>query len=208
MGLAEPIWQLALRRLPRGRLLSFGCPDALFAVPGLPTSKYAAQIRALHGVTLNSPDPVALFASEEWNIEAIDAFPTRDIERTHDLNEPLPEDLVGQFDAVLDVGTGEHVFNIGAVFVSALRALKVGGSVLMEHPLVHCNHGFWAVQPTAVLDFFAENGCRVEAWVRVKDQLTPVDARRFSAPDKAQTVCVARKMVESAIRWPTQSRYR
>lgn len=207
MGLASPIWQLARERLPRGRMLSFGCPDALFAVPGLPTSKHAAEIRALHGVTVDSPDPVALFASEGWSLEVIDAFPTRGLERPHDLNEALPEDLVGQFDAVLDVGTGEHVFNIAAVFASALRALRIGGAVLMEHPLVHCNHGFWAVQPTAVLDFFGANGCQVEAWVRVKGQMTPANTRRFSAPDKAQTVCVATKVADVPLRWPVQWRY-
>lgn len=197
-----------LKRLPKGELLSFGCPDPLFEMRGLPDSPHAAEIRALHGFAGVAPDVRALFAANGWQITALDVHPTRAFERAADLNEPLPGDLIGKFDAVIDLGTGEHVFNIAQVFRSALAAVKVGGAVLHEHPCVMGNHGFWCTQPTAMLDFYSQNGCEVEAWICSAGRLSPANTKRFGAvQDKSTTVTVATKKKDAAPKWPTQSRY-
>lgn len=208
MGLSLPIWQLMCKRLPRGELLSFGCPDPLFERHDLPNSKYMDQIRTIHGYSKTSPDTTALFQSERWTLTAVDVIPSRGIEKQINLNEPLPGEYRNRFDAVIDIGTGEHVFNIGQVFRSILDALRIGGSLLIEHPLVYCNHGFWGTQPTAVIDFFSQNGCKVEAWVNSFGKLTSVATHRFDVPtDRCLTVCVAVKEREVDFRWPTQSRF-
>lgn len=196
-------------RLPKGEVLSFGCPDPIFEVPSVIPSPHAAQIKALHGFNGVPPDAEALFKSEGWSITALDAYPSRSIERKADLNEPLPDDLVGRFDVVLDLGTGEHVFNIGQVFKNALAAVKVGGAVMHEHPLIMGNHGFWSTQPTAMFDFYGQNGCDVEVWVCSDGQFTPAHTRRFGlVPDKSTVVCLAFKRKQVDVRWPLQSRYR
>ena len=207
MGLSRTIFELAKRTLPLGKMLSFGYPDALFSEPGICPSMHGDAIRRTHGIKGEFADTVSLFASAGWSMTALDSMPSRGCEREHDLNNPLPVDLIDSFDCVLDVGTGEHVFNIAQVFVSALQAVRVGGAILMEHPLVHCNHGFWCTQPTAMLDFFSANGCDVHAWTHAKGVLTKIDSGRFSAPDKTQSVCVAIKRDVVSLRWPTQSRF-
>lgn len=209
MGLASHIWGVMKDRLPRGDMLSFGCPDALFEDKEVAASRFADEIRALHGFTGVPPDSVALFTKHGWRLTAVDVHPSRGIERVFDLNEPLPEDLRGRFDAVLDLGTGEHVFNIGQVFRNALDALKVGGAVLHEHPLIMGNHGFWSTQPTAMIDFYSQNGCDVEAWTCSHSVLSPANTKRFGVlADKSTTVGVAVKRMCVTPRWPVQSRYR
>jgi SAM-dependent methyltransferase len=66
----------------------------------------------------------------------------------HDLNEPLPKTLKGQFDTVIDVGTLEHVFNIATAMKSMAEAVRVGGQFLcLNIANHHLGHGFWQFSP-------------------------------------------------------------
>ena len=47
----------------------------------------------------------------------------------HNLNEPIPESLCGQFDFLIDGGTFDHLFDIRVAFENVVKLLKVGGRV-------------------------------------------------------------------------------
>ena len=66
----------------------------------------------------------------------------------HDLQQPIPGELRGKYDLVLDGGTMEHVFNLPAALANAIRLVRVGGLVYINSP---CNnlsgHGFYQFSP-------------------------------------------------------------
>ncbi len=81
-----------------------------------------------------------------------------------DLNKPVPEHLKGKFDAVVESGTMQHVFNIPTVLRNIHDMLKVGGRVI--HGMVpsnnHVDHGFYMFSPTLFHDWYTANGYRLE----------------------------------------------
>ncbi len=77
----------------------------------------------------------------------------------HDLNKPLPAELLGQYDVVLSGGTLEHVFDIANALRCLAGLVKVGGTVICSAPVNNwIDHGFWQVSPTLKFDFFSANG--------------------------------------------------
>lgn len=74
----------------------------------------------------------------------------------HDLNEPLPEALHGNFDTVIDIGTLEHVFNCGEAIKSMAQAVRVGGQFLcLNIANHHLGHGFWQFSPEVFFRTFS-----------------------------------------------------
>jgi SAM-dependent methyltransferase len=66
----------------------------------------------------------------------------------HDLNVPVPADLEQRFDAVVDAGTLEHVFNAPVAFANCMRMVKPGGTVFLCSPANNtCGHGFYQFSP-------------------------------------------------------------
>jgi SAM-dependent methyltransferase len=78
----------------------------------------------------------------------------------HDLNQPVPEKLWGKYDAIVDGGSLEHVFNFPVAVASLLRMLRVGGSIFMSVPANNlCGHGFYQFSPELMFRVFSrENG--------------------------------------------------
>ena len=75
----------------------------------------------------------------------------------HDLNEPFPEKMRGQFDFVLDGGTLEHVFNYPAALKHSLELVRVGGHFLTIPPANgHMGHGFYQCSPELFFGVFSE----------------------------------------------------
>jgi len=67
---------------------------------------------------------------------------------THDLNQPLPAELHEQFDAVIDSGTLEHVFNLPVAIASCMQLVKSGGTLFLSSPANNmCGHGFYQFSP-------------------------------------------------------------
>ena len=81
-----------------------------------------------------------------------------------DLNEPVPRELEGRFDAIFETGTIVQIFNLPRVLDNLFRLLKVGGRV------IHCavpsnNHmdlGFYMLSPTFFSDFYTANEWRID----------------------------------------------
>jgi SAM-dependent methyltransferase len=74
---------------------------------------------------------------------------------THDLNQPLPDSLHEQFDAVIDSGTLEHVFNVPVAIASCMALVKRGGSLFLSSPANNlCGHGFYQFSPELFFRLF------------------------------------------------------
>lgn len=81
-------------------------------------------------------------------MEAMDFTAAEGAEHIHDLNQPCPDHLRGQFDLVIDGGTTEHIFHIGTA-LDTCHALLAPGGVMMS--FVSCDgwfgHGFFQTGP-------------------------------------------------------------
>jgi SAM-dependent methyltransferase len=76
-----------------------------------------------------------------------------------DLNYDVDATYVERFDAILDVGTLEHVFDVPTALNNMVRMLRPGGLVALGYPASNCiDHGFYSFSPTLFYDYFAANG--------------------------------------------------
>lgn len=91
-------------------------------------------------------------------------------EVVHDLNVPVPASLEESFDAVVDGGTLEHVFNFPVAVANCMRMLKTGGSLfIFSMANNHCGHGFYQFSPELFFRIFQEeNGFRTEKVILVR----------------------------------------
>lgn len=102
----------------------------------------------------------------EWydaqDAHSVDASPYESATRVHDMNQPLaPDDaLRGYYDAVLDFGCLEHVFDFPTAWRNVVAAARVGGHVLHALPCNNlCGHGFYQFSPELFFNLYRpENG--------------------------------------------------
>jgi hypothetical protein len=91
------------------------------------------------------------------SLSAVDLVEGPEAEYRLDLNQPLPIDR--QFDIVLNLGTAEHIFNIGQCYRSMHELTKPGGLIITCGPFTgSIDHGFYTIQPTFYYDLAAANG--------------------------------------------------
>src|SRR5687768_5766160 len=67
-------------------------------------------------------------------IAVLDYSPYEGATIVHDLNQPIPAEYWGQFDAIIDGGSLEHVFNFPVAMSNLMRMLKIGGQVFLKSP--------------------------------------------------------------------------
>jgi hypothetical protein len=90
------------------------------------------------------------------SVMAMDASPYEGADIVHDLNDPVPPDLVGQFDTIFDGGTIEHVFNPVAAFQNAQQMLRVGGLLISVNAANNqLGHGFYQFSPEFMWRMFS-----------------------------------------------------
>jgi hypothetical protein len=192
-----------------------GYPDLLLidgALPGCPYAEDASRIGRWHGwrgAVYETSSALGLLGCE---VEYVDIRPSRGCERVVDLNGPLPDDLVGRFDCVLDAGTVEHCFNVAQAFENCVNALGNEGSVLHVNPLSWVNHGFWSISPGAYADFYGLRGFSVECSVltgpvtdQVEERIDPYS--RIGVMCEASNLVVARRGEGGKPGWPMQRKY-
>jgi len=79
-----------------------------------------------------------------------------------DLNDPVPDSLIGKFDVVYDGGTLEHVFNIPNALKNVHLLLKDGGRIIHHSPSSnHVDHGFYMFSPCLFVDYYATNSYKI-----------------------------------------------
>ncbi|MDP3849576.1 MAG: hypothetical protein Q8Q59_03660 [Luteolibacter sp.] len=155
--------------------------------------------------------------------DSVDATDYEGATHTVDLNEGLPQSMQGQYDAVIDGGTLEHVFNFPVALKGAMETVKEGGRMYI---MTQCNnamgHGFYQFSPELYHRVFSpENGFAVEQmfiaegsfgkvpWHSVAD---PKEIRRrVELVNDVQTylLVIARRVASVPIfaTWPQQSDY-
>jgi len=66
----------------------------------------------------------------------------------HDLNRPVPPDLLDRFTVVIDSGTLEHVFDFPTAIRNCMQMVRVGGHLLLMTPSNNeAGHGFYQFSP-------------------------------------------------------------
>ena len=213
----------------RARLLSLGYPDILAddaalaaaigserarALPVHPDTDGITRWHGLDGRLERIVESAAFFDALAIDCTVIDIYASRGGERIVDLNGALPDDLAGCFDLVLDPGTIEHCFNIGAAIANVARAVAVGGYVCHFSPMSMFNHGFYNLNPTFFHDFYTQNGFEIALLKGcVGDPLSaktfeiPATGRFADAPSNSSLVVVAKRVRAGEAVWPMQSKY-
>jgi len=227
LGLETKHYELLKQYGKGGTLLSLGYPDLLVKKDDLgveamvrPDSK---DIGKWHNWPFDIYESKDVFQKLGYASYFVDLLPSRGCERVLDLNQPIEwaaQDMLEQFDVVLDPGTLEHVFNIGQAFKNVLALLKPGGVVIHLNPTNQINHGFWSISPTAYWDFYTQNGCGIEEISTISGPvlnrvyqrlpLTPEGPiTRWQVAVEMSVMCVAKKPLEGkATLWPIQTKYR
>lgn len=211
------------------RALSLGYPDLLASREQL-TGLFGAGVEAhltpradsdavnrWHGTAGTLPaiyETVSFFAAIGVTLDCVDVSASRGFERILDLNTPIPDEMRGAYQLVLDFGTMEHCFNIAQAMANGANALAAGGCILHLNPLNMYNHGFYNFSPTFYSDFYTQNGFTLLFLTGIGGSVvnpTPFDVspvERFrQAPDNSHLIAVAQRTRVQTIAWPTQHKY-
>jgi SAM-dependent methyltransferase len=103
-------------------------------------------------------------------LETLDASNFEGATLIHDLNEPVPNPLRDQFDAVVDAGTLEHVFHFPAAISNCMDLVRVGGHLILFTPANNFfGHGFYQFSPELFFRVLSPaNGYQMERVVAVE----------------------------------------
>ena len=134
---------LALHRRDVGALAAEFGPDILGSWADTPYGVYAdAFLREALGIV---------------HLDVLDASDYEGATVLHDLNRPIPAALTQRFDAVIDGGTLEHIFDVPAALRAYMGMLRVGGSLFLSTPANNlCGHGFYQLSPELMHRVFVE----------------------------------------------------
>lgn len=123
-----------------------------------------------------------------------------------DMNHPIPETLIGQYDSVLDFGCTEHIFDAAQSLRNIAAMCATGGMILHCVPANgFCGHGFYQFSPELFFSCYSEqNGfaqteiylaelADINHWYRVSP---PEQGHRVNAAARGEMYVVAmtRKM--------------
>jgi SAM-dependent methyltransferase len=211
--------------------LTLGRLNCMMALPDLRriARLLPAESEFVREITRGEPPKYAdgLFAAMgAVTVDSMDASDFEGATIVHDLNESLPAQLHGRFDAVVDGGTLEHVFNVASAFKNAMDALKVGGYFFAAVPANnYCGHGFYQFSAELFYTVFSPaNGFEMRqllvspAWVAGKWLDGPVyevspgqagDRLEIEGKRKMLFLVQARKVSQQRVfaEWPQQGGY-
>ena len=93
-------------------------------------------------------------------VSSLDYSPYEGADIIHDLSLPIPSELKGRFDVVVEGGTLEHVFNFPTAIANLMQMTRLGGSVFALTVANNlCGHGFYQFSPEVIFRVFTpENG--------------------------------------------------
>lgn len=125
-------------------------------------------------------------------VSTLDYSPYEGANLLYDLNQPVPDELKGQFDAVIEAGSLEHVFNFPIAIANLMQMTKVGGSIFASTVSNNlCGHGFYQFSPELIFRIFtAENGFALGKVLAIEArypgiELTPISGA-FEVVDPAR----------------------
>ncbi len=151
-------------------------------------------------------------------VDSIDNSPYEGANIIADMNQELPAALKRQYDAVIDFGCSEHIFDIAQALRNVASLCKIGGTILHAVPANgFCGHGFYQFSPElffscysrtngyADTEVFLADLCDIKNWYRVS---LPVDGNRINVRSYGELyVLVVTKRVATAPETVQQSDY-
>lgn len=197
--------ELLEKHSPLGEVLCFSYPDFLMDVKDSPVSKASGRGKKT-GLGFETPDATELLKHYgATSVRYIDTFENCGHEDVMDPSYPLS---IGPYDFVIDAGMSRHCFNAAQFLMNCAHATKMFGKVLHYVPVTMVNVGFWNFSPTVLWDFYDQNGFGVdEFWWESNDQVGPAQAFKVKpVPSGVSLYCVAQKLTENVLRYPTQTR--
>lgn len=98
------------------------------------------------------------------SVQSLDVSNYEGSELIHDLNQPIGPNLHGQFDAIIDGGSLEHIFNFPVAIANCMQMVRPGGRLfLFTMANNHAGHGFYQFSPELFYRVLSpENGFQVE----------------------------------------------
>jgi SAM-dependent methyltransferase len=163
------------------------------------------------------------------SVKALDHCPYEGADVIHDLRYPIPNDLHGIADFIVDGSTLDNVFTPSTVLQNYAKLLRPGGRLLMENAFSAHNTAYVMMPPMWYLDYFVINkfiDCKVYIVMFLEDKIrTMVDnafwlnldqvsvmrrrMHRFVSQHQMVTIVFAEKGENStADRLPNQQDYR
>jgi SAM-dependent methyltransferase len=125
--------------------------------------KHEAKILAKRGLRVDVPKERF---SEHMFVEVLGAASCHSLDVSDyqqseiicNLNHPLPDRYIGQYDIVFDGGTLEHLSNLSAALTNIFGLLRKGGIYYFGVPCNNwVNHGFFQFSPTFFSDLCVDN---------------------------------------------------
>jgi len=136
------------------------------------------KLASRHGIPQATADRVMdeyaePFFREFLGSEVVDAIDNSEYEGAalvHDLNKPVPGELDQGYDAIVDGGTLEHVFNFPTALANCMRLLRTGGRLFIFTPANNqLGHGFYQFSPELFYRTLAPaHGFEVETMLAVQ----------------------------------------
>lgn len=122
-------------------------------------------------------DDFARFALGAERVDSMDASPHEGATIIHDLNEPVASALHASYDAVIDGGSLEHIFNVPIALANHMRMTKVGGRVFSLWAANNlCGHGFFQFSPEFAFRVFSEtHGFEAERVALIESRFPSVE---------------------------------
>lgn len=110
-------------------------------------------------------------------VDSMDASEHEDATIIHDLNQPVALTLHESYDAIIDGGSLEHIFNLPVALANMMRMAKVGGRVFSLWPANNlCGHGFFQFSPEFAFRVFTEqHGFETERVALVESRFPSVE---------------------------------
>jgi SAM-dependent methyltransferase len=150
------------------------------------------------------------------SVDSVDIVTGERANIIHDLNTPLPQELHGKYDLIIDSGSLEHIFDIRTAIQCYADATKVGGTLFIDVPANnYLGHGLYQLGPEFFFRVLSpENGFEPLVYLSTRLGVRRLEdpkrkQKRFSSYLKATIICVAKKVSVqprlSAIEWCYQS---
>ncbi len=171
--------------------------------------------------------PFKLFGAR--SVKALDHSPYEGADVIHDLRYPVPSNLHGIADFIVDGSTLDNVFTPSIVLQNYAKLLRPGGRLLMENAFSAHNTAYVMIPPMWYLDYFVMNkfvDCKVYIVVFLEDKIRVMvdnvfwvdidylskwrrEMPRFLSPYQMVTIVFAEKGEHSTVdRLPNQQDYR
>ena len=138
-------------------------------------------------------------------VESIDNSTYEGATHILDMNKPLPLDLYGEFDTVIDGGSLEHIFNVPQALRNLSNLCRIGGQIIHILPSNNfCGHGFWQFSPELFISLYStEHGygetevfladlSNSDKWFQVKK---PIHGKRVNVRTSSEVYVLLRTVL-------------